>query len=526
MAFDAGSIVARMVLRAKEFLSGLSVVEKRLGKFAAIAAGAFATNQIEQTIRSAVRLGQQFLAAAENGAKMEEVDAAFGRIVKSASEANNILKGTRRVTAALANNEIKQLANRLELVGIGAEKLPRLAEIAEAIGDATGESTKEILESIVTAGARMSDRAIAAIGLNIDLAKATDLYALSVGKAADELTDAEKQQVLMNELLDKGDTIITRLNDNLVSNADRIDTAKTAWANFFEVIDKGLAKIGGAIAGTVGTPRGLAAMILGPLIGPAAMQRIMMGGMSGGGGGRDFTDVLTGASFRSEQQKKTAAAALAAQVAAKAYFDSLLASARHSKLTPQSDHIARVSGGGMASLLALPGIEQGDVSDPGLSMGDAFVQNFINPIGDAINALGDSFSSFFEEIVTGSGQAGRAFFSGMMSGLAGVASNIGDLFIQTAIGMMAIPALNPFALIGAGFALKALAGMLRGVGNKNAPTFSTATAPRRPRGDQFEDQRAQTTIVVDNFIGGESLIEFINKIQRNTGARIVVHGRA
>jgi hypothetical protein len=252
------------------------------------------------------------------------------------------------------------------------------------------------------------------------------------------------------------------------------------------------------------------------------------GGGGPGGGPEDLLATPNRNAPLAARQAQAAQAAIAAQKAAKAYFDNLLFNAKGS-IGGQP----RISGG-MSGSFVNPafqvGLDMGSVEDPGL-VNPAFEQLGKNVVdmGGAVSSLADSFGSMFEEIVTGSGNAGRALMAGISGSLAGVASMMGDIIIFGSIGMKALGNLNPFAAIPAGLALKALAGVLRGVGNKNAPAFSTATSPTRPRGSQFdENARGGTTIIVDNFIGSKTyiqdLVREINKVQRNTGARVVFHG--
>ncbi len=504
MAFDAGSIVAKLKLNSKEFTAGLTGAQAQVKKFD-LGVGAILRGGL--IVGSLSILGKKFISTVEEGARIGEISLAFDRVAGSIENANNVIEGTRKATASLSNTEIKQLANRLSLVGVQVEQLPRLAKIAEAIGDSTGESTKQVLEAIITGTARSSDRMLTAIGLNVDLKKATDKYAASLGLLAEDLTEAQKQQVFINELFGRGDTIITQLGNNAVTAADQMDAFKTSWVNFFERMKKDLSESqfakdflrfftpeGLKLAFTTGIPPDHTPAPSGNQPGRGSLMARANAGSADAG-------------LKAEQAAKAAERAWAKLISR---FESMDWK-RMSLASPRN------AGGDT-------GIMQGNVADHGLTMGDTMIHQF-SLVDDALSTLGDSFSSFFEEIVTGSGQAGRAFFSGLMTGLAGIASSIGDLFIQTGIGMIALSALNPFAAIAAGIALKVVAGAFRGVGNKNAPSFSTATEPRRPRGDQMEERGNGLVVHVDNFIGNkawmEDFVQMLRKVQRERGVEVV-----
>jgi hypothetical protein len=167
--------------------------------------------------------------------------------------------------------------------------------------------------------------------------------------------------------------------------------------------------------------------------------------------------------------------------------------------------------------------------NPGLKMGEVFQEQF-NLVGAGLSTLGDSFAGFFEMLVTDSENAGRAFFSGLMSGFAGIAATLGDFFIQMGTATHAIKTLNPFAAIAAGIALKALSGIMRGIAFNNAPSTTSAgiRSTRQPLATG-DGAGGQTTFIIQgDFVGDRAWIDQLAKqlrlAQRNRGIKVVWEG--
>jgi len=156
-------------------------------------------------------------------------------------------------------------------------------------------------------------------------------------------------------------------------------------------------------------------------------------------------------------------------------------------------------------LRGVPVLDRADVGPtPPVIDSGAGTQPFQNLIDGAdlalgaMDSLGDATAGFFEMLITDSGNAGRAFFSNLMAGFAGVASNLGDLFIQTGLGMLGLGAAgdfpNPFVTILAGIALKAIGGIARGIAFNNAPSTGQPRNTRQPLADPSKEPGASITV--------------------------------
>ena len=97
----------------------------------------------------------------------------------------------------------------------GAEKIPELFSLATKASKVFGGTVTDNFESISQAIARGSTRQLANLGIIVKADDVYKAYAKSVGVAVDGLTAAEKQQALMNAVLQKGDAAFAGLKPNV-----------------------------------------------------------------------------------------------------------------------------------------------------------------------------------------------------------------------------------------------------------------------------------------------------------------------
>ena len=181
---DAGDAIGDL---GKIFSSGL-------GKVAGGIAGFFAVGQLAQT---AVELGKI-------GAQSERTRAAYGDLAAAAGvSAQSMLQAMRQATAGtVADSELMLNANRAMMLGVAdsAEEMARLMAAAIERGRALGVSSAQAVNDIITGIGRMSPMILDNLGIT-GAAQAFDKYAESLGKTADQLSDVEKKQALVNAVL-------------------------------------------------------------------------------------------------------------------------------------------------------------------------------------------------------------------------------------------------------------------------------------------------------------------------------------
>lgn len=106
-----------------------------------------------------------------------------------------------------------------------SEQYAQLIELATALGRAQGISDTQALDYITTGIARESRLILDNLGLIIDLDKATKEYAATLGKQADQLTQAERKAALLAAAYAQGATAIA-------ANRDAAGSAATTYERF------------------------------------------------------------------------------------------------------------------------------------------------------------------------------------------------------------------------------------------------------------------------------------------------------
>jgi hypothetical protein len=146
-----------------------------------------------------------------------------------------------------------------------------------------------------------------------------------------------------------------------------------------------------------------------------------------------------------------------------------------------------------------------------------------------LSGLGSAMETFGMALGRGE-NAAKAFGAAMVSSIGGVASSMGSFMLTTGIGMLGLQSLNPFALISAGLALKALGGLLKGIGTSASPTVSATTfggpAPANP---QQQTANGNTTFIVQGDFNGDPvwidrLAEKLRIAQRDRSVEVVFAG--
>lgn len=125
-------------------------------------------------------------------------------------------------------------ANQAMLLGVAKspEEFERLTKIAVQLGRAMGQDATKSVEDLTIGIGRQSRLILDNLGIMVNVEKAHQKYADSLGKDVDALTDAEKQQAFLNEALDQGEKKIAGMGDATLSQADKVERLTSRWADF------------------------------------------------------------------------------------------------------------------------------------------------------------------------------------------------------------------------------------------------------------------------------------------------------
>jgi len=170
------------------------------------------------------------------GAQAEQTRVRFDQLAKQAGTTGEaMLAALREASSGTISDTSLQLdAMKASLLGVAqnAEQLGPLLAIARDRAQQMGISTEFAFDSLVTGLGRGSRLILDNIGVIVKESAVNEAYAKSVGKTVSALTDQEKKQALINEVLRQGRETIEKTGGAAETTATKIERATTAWENF------------------------------------------------------------------------------------------------------------------------------------------------------------------------------------------------------------------------------------------------------------------------------------------------------
>ena len=139
---------------------------------------------------------------------------------------------------AIDQTALMTAANTAMLLGgrTLASELPTLLEVARAGSIALGQDMQFMFQSIITGIARQSPLILDNLGIVVDLETANKQYAASLGITVEAMTEAQKQQALLNDILRGAPDYIANVGADATTAAENIKSLeasskelKTAW---------------------------------------------------------------------------------------------------------------------------------------------------------------------------------------------------------------------------------------------------------------------------------------------------------
>jgi len=233
----------RIILETKAEGDGSQKANKGLeaiGKAAKFAAGAFATIKSAEAVVEVAKVGAE--SRRQRGA-LENLAEAAGTtgdaIVNAMQEASDLTIDRSNAMAAANRALVMEVAKTPEEFG-------RMTKVATALSRAMGEDVTKGMDDFMTAAARQSVMIADNLGLTISLSRANENYARKLGVTSASLTDAQKKQAFLNEMLAQGEEKMLALGDSLDEMAKiemitaAVEDAKTGFAELFVEIVGGV----------------------------------------------------------------------------------------------------------------------------------------------------------------------------------------------------------------------------------------------------------------------------------------------
>jgi lambda family phage tail tape measure protein len=165
-------------------------------------------------VAAAVKVMSMAFEQAQIGEKLLKQEQAFSNLSKSAGTTSaDILRDMDKLAKGMiTTGDLVQASGRAMMLGIPADKLADLMKIAEATSRQTGQSVTEAFNDITLAVGRQSKMILDNLGIIVDVEKANEDYAKTLGKASEALSDNEKKQAFMNATLRIGNDLVNKIN--------------------------------------------------------------------------------------------------------------------------------------------------------------------------------------------------------------------------------------------------------------------------------------------------------------------------
>lgn len=186
-------------------------------------AGGFAATAVISGVRE---LGQALDETARRGAVFSQLGDVLDDYASSVGSSSQAMIAAAKEAAQGTISQYELILNANRAIQFEVAKTPeayaKLIELSTALGRAQGITDTQALEYITTGIARESRLILDNLGLIINLEDATNKYAESLGKSANELTTAERKQALLEEAFRQGATAIQ-------ANRDAAKSAATSY---------------------------------------------------------------------------------------------------------------------------------------------------------------------------------------------------------------------------------------------------------------------------------------------------------
>lgn len=160
------------------------------------------------------------------GAQSERMESSFNRLAEGVGTSGSaMLRAMQEASrGTVANSDLIMAANRALVLGVAdsAEEMGQLVEAAIIRGRDVGVSATQAVNDLVTGIGRMSPQILDNLGI-VGAQKSIEEYAKSLGKTADQLTDVEKKQTLLNAVL--ASTQGVQVVDDAAASFERMDAA-------------------------------------------------------------------------------------------------------------------------------------------------------------------------------------------------------------------------------------------------------------------------------------------------------------
>ena len=211
------------------------------------------TNGLKGLAKEALKAGVVFYGAkgiiegikhtAQISGQLKGVEGGFKSLTKGIGGASDTLNKLQKATnGTVSNLDLMTQANNAMLLGIfeNNDQMGEMFDVAQRLGTALGKDTLFGVESLVTGMGRQSKLMLDNLGIIVDVEKANEEYAKTLGKTSSELTDQEKKTAFNNATMKEAKKLVESLGEEQLTTSDRINILKSSATNMAGVIGTAL----------------------------------------------------------------------------------------------------------------------------------------------------------------------------------------------------------------------------------------------------------------------------------------------
>lgn len=201
----------------------------------------------------AVKASIEFVEEAE---EIRQINNEFELLTKNAHISSSALKeGLEKSAKGLIDNtDLLKISNKAIVeMGNAAKRLPEVMELARKSTSVFGGELAQNFEAISSAISNGNVKALKHMGIIVDADKAYKKYAISIGETVGSLSQAGRQQALMNEVLAKGGESFKNISGDGAKTKNTLREIVVALGDIKEAFIVAFEKVAGpAVAAVLG----------------------------------------------------------------------------------------------------------------------------------------------------------------------------------------------------------------------------------------------------------------------------------
>ena len=205
-------------------------------------------SSLKKIQKTAITLGASFFAAQgiiQGFKKMAELATQHGKVQSGFMSLGkeigittlSLNKFREAVNGTMSDTELMTLANQSMMLGVASseQEMAKLFDTAQRLGRVMGLETTPAIQSLVTGIGRQSIQMLDNLGIIVKSETAYQLYAESIGKTSNQLTEQDKKLAFNAEAMRQATNAVALLGEENLNAADRLDALTVSAENFWQM---------------------------------------------------------------------------------------------------------------------------------------------------------------------------------------------------------------------------------------------------------------------------------------------------